>query len=96
MSRISLSIAAATLLAFTAMPVAATTDPAATPTPWEQRIDQLFLEIDGNDDGFIDATEAKADKGLEKAFPRIAKTGKLDQEQFVAWYKLYDMPAAQE
>lgn len=96
MNRIFLSIAAAASLAFTAMPVVATEAPAATLTPWEQKIEQLFVEIDGNGDGVIDATEAKAEKGLEKAFPRIAKTGTLDRQQFVDWYKAYDMPAAQE
>lgn len=96
MNRIFLSTVAATMLTFTAMPLAAADDPAVTPTPWDQHIDELFLQIDGNGDGFIDATEAKSHKGLENAFPRIAKTGKLDQQQFAAWYKVYDMPAAQE
>ncbi len=97
MSRSFLSIAGATALAFTAIPVMAATDESvAAPDPWEQKIEQLFVEIDSNGDGFIDATEAESEKGLAKAFPRIAKTGKLDRQQFVDWYKAYDMPAAQE
>ncbi len=96
MTRITFPIAGAALLAFTAMPVMATSDPVASPTPWEQKIEQIFVEIDDNGDGFIDVTEAEANKGLAKAFPRIAKTGNLDRAQFVAWYKVYDMPAAQE
>lgn len=96
MSRFTLSIAAANFLAFASAPVAAATDPAAAPNPWEQQIDQLFIQIDSNGDGIIDATEAKANKGLENAFPRIAKTGNLDRHQFVAWYKAYDMRPAEE
>jgi hypothetical protein len=96
MNRFSLSIAGAALAAFTAIPAMAATEPAAAPTPWEQKIEQLFAELDGNGDGVIDASEAEGEEGLARAFPRIAKNGTLDRQQFVDWYKLYDMPAAQE
>lgn len=91
MNRIVLSIAAASLLASVTAPVAAT-----TPTPREQQIHQIFVQMDKNGDGYIDATEAKTNRSLETAFPRIARTGMLDQQQFVAWYKVYDMEPAEE
>lgn len=96
MNRFSLPIVGAALATLTTIPVMAATEPAAAPTPWERKIEQLFVEIDGNGDGVIDASEAEGEKGLAKAFPRIARSGTLDRQQFVDWYKLYDMPAAEE
>jgi|GEM_PF-3773633 len=96
MNRIARSIAVATLLGFAATSVVAANPPTAAPDPQEQNIDQLFVQLDQNRDGFIDATEATNHKGLASAFPRIARSGRLDRQQFVAWYKVYDMAPAQE
>ncbi len=46
-----------------------------------------FSKLDANKDGVIDRKEAKADKNLSKAFKKIAKKGKLDQEGYDKWAK---------
>lgn len=96
MKTISSMIAAGALMASATFVAAETTpaaDQAASP---EQRAQQLFQQLDVNQDGTLDAAEAEADKGLKNAFPRLAKDGKVDQERFAKWYKAYDAPPAQE
>ncbi len=89
-------IAAGGLLAVTGFAVAQTTPATENEVTPEQRAQQLFQKLDKNQDGSLDAGEAAADKGVDKAFPRLAKDGKLDQQRFSKWYKAYDAPPAQE
>ncbi len=44
-----------------------------------------FMRLDANRDGAIDDKEAKADKSLAKAFGKISKNGKLDEQQYQKW-----------
>ncbi len=96
MNTIISMIAAGSLLAVTGFVVAQTTPATEQEVNPEQRAQRLFQKLDTNQDGSLDAGEAAADKGVGKAFPRLAKDGKLDQQRFIKWYKAYDAPPAQE
>lgn len=96
MSRLHLPIAAAAILASATALGAGSTDTATGEMTREQQLEEMFSRIDANGDGVIDANEARADKGLASAFPRIAGSGTLDRQQFAAWMKAYDMEPAQE
>lgn len=61
-----------------------------------RRIQQLFQELDKNRDGSLDAREAQAERGLKNAFPRLASNGKVSEERFIDWYRIYDRPPAEE
>lgn len=74
----------------------AQSSPAAEQQTQEQHIQKLFQELDSNRDGVLDASEARADRGLNNAFPRLATDGKLSESRFIEWYKKYDQAPAQE
>lgn len=91
MSKLILSLAAGAVLA----PVSAVNATTA-PDPREQQIEQIFTTIDTDRDGYIDADEARAIESLRIAFPRLAKSGRLEKQRFVSWYKDYDRAPADE
>jgi len=65
----------------------------------QQRSEQVqakFQELDRDGNGYIDAQEAQAERGLRSAFPRIAPDGQLEASEFAAWYEEYDKAPAEE
>ncbi len=94
MRTLKLSVAAAAVLA-TASTFAATDATTTEPTR-DQQIEQVFMKMDSNRDGLIDASEAQANKSLQAAFARVATTGKLGKQEFMSWYRSYDMVPAEE
>ena len=45
-----------------------------------------FVKLDANQDGVINADEAKADPALDAVFDEVADDeGKLDEDGFIAW-----------
>lgn len=85
------------LLLASATALAAQTETAADPAAeQEQRIQALFQQLDTNQDGALDASEAQAERGLKNAFARIATEGKVSPQRFAQWYRAYDAAPAQE
>ena len=44
-----------------------------------------FRRLDTNKDGYIENSEARADKALSGEFGRLAKNGKVSRASFIAW-----------
>ena len=57
------------------------------------KIHAKFKKLDKNKDGFIEKSEAKRNKLLNKEFNKIAKEGKLDEASFAAWETSHAKPA---
>lgn len=86
----------ATVFCASAGLAAASAVQAADEPTWEQRIQERFVKLDSNHDGFIDTDEAKSYPGLRDNFGRVAPSGRMTAQEFMAWEKKYDAPSASE
>jgi len=90
---VSLFLTSATVFAAAEESAAPEAAPAASGTDMSTQMDEMFKKLDTNHDGMIDKKEAKADKALAKDFKKIAKKGKLDQENFNKWQESHKQMA---